>query len=58
MVGIKIFDENKIDTSSTEIKKKICKAISDYIFDNWENVISVENSDDSEGYEALFKVTL
>lgn len=58
MVGIKIFDENKIDTSSTEIKKKICKAIFDYVFDNWENVVSVENSDDSEGYEVLFKVTL
>lgn len=58
MVGIKIFDENKIDTSSAEIKKKISKAISDYIFDNWENVVSVENSDDSEGYEVLFKVTL
>ena len=55
MVGIKIFDENKIDTSSTKIKKKISKAISDYVFDNWENVVSVENSDDSEGYEALFK---
>lgn len=58
MVGIKIFDENKIDTSSTEIKKKICKAISDYVFDNWETVVSTENSDDSEGYEVLFKVTL
>lgn len=58
MVGIKIFDENKIDISSTEIKKKISKAISDYVFDNWENVVSVENSDDTEGYEVLFKVTL
>lgn len=58
MVGIKIFDENKIDTSSTEIKGKITKAISDYIFDNWENVVSTENSDDSEGHEVLFKVTL
>lgn len=58
MVGIKIFDENKIDTSSAEIKKKICKAISDYVFDNWENVVNVENSDDSEGHEVLFKVTL
>lgn len=58
MVGIKIFDENKIDTLSAEIKKKICKAISHYVFDNWENVVSVENSDDSEGNEVLFKVTL
>lgn len=58
MVGIKIFDENKIDTSSTEIKGKIAKAISDYVFDNWENVVSFENSDDTEGYEVLFKVTL
>lgn len=58
MVGIKIFDENKIDTSSTEIREKVAKAISDYVFDNWENVVSVENSDDSEGYEVLFKVTL
>lgn len=58
MVGIKIFDENKIDTSSTEIREKVAKAISDYVFDNWNDVVCIENSEDSEGHETLFKVTL
>lgn len=58
MVGIKIFDENKIDTSSTEIREKVAKAISDYVFDNWYDVVCIENSDDTECHEALFKVTL
>lgn len=58
MVGIKIFDENKIDTSSTEIREKVAKAISDYVFDNWYDVVNIENSDDTECHEVFFKVTL
>ena len=58
MVGIKIFDENKIDTSSTKIREKVAKAISDYVFDNWYDVVCIENSDDTECHEVLFKVTL
>lgn len=58
MVGIKIFDENKIDTSSTEIRGKVIKAISDYVFDNWYDVVCIEKSDDTECHEVLFKVTL
>ena len=58
MVGIKVFDENKIDTSSIEIREKVAKAISDYVFDNWNDVVCIENLEDSEGHEILFKVTL
>lgn len=58
MVGIKIYEENKIDTFSTEMKEKVSKAISDYVLDNWNDVVSIENSKDCEGNEVLFKVTL
>lgn len=58
MVGIKIYNETKIDTSSTELKEKVSKAISDYVLDNWDDVVSIENSKDCEEHEILFKLTL
>lgn len=58
MVGIKVYDENKINTSSSEVREKVSKAISDYVLDHWDNVVSIENSKDCEEYEILFKVVL
>lgn len=58
MVGIKLYDDKKIDTSSKELQEKVSKAVADYILNNWDEVVIVENEYFDEKNYATFKIDL
>ena len=54
MVGIKLYDDKKIDTSSKELREKVSKAVANYIVENWNEVVKVQMTEDVfyNNYEA------
>lgn len=60
MVGIKLYDDKRIDTSSKELREKVSKAVADYIVENWDEVVKVQITEDifNDDYEAEFKISL
>jgi len=58
MVGIKLYDDKRIDTSSKELREKVSKAVADYIVENWDEVVTVESEYFNEQNYATFKINL
>ena len=60
MVGIKLYDDKKIDTSSKELREKVSKAVANYIVENWNEVVKVQMTEDVfyNNYEAEFGINL
>lgn len=58
MVGIKLYDDKRIDTSSKELRKKVSKAVADYIIENWDEVVVVESDYFDEQNYTTFKINL
>lgn len=55
---IKVWDNTTIDTSSTEIKSKVSKSISDYILNHWDECVHTTTSKSDWKYEVEFSITL
>ena len=58
MVGIKLYDDKKTDTSSKELREKVSKAVADYIVENWNKVVTVESEYFDEQNYTTFKINL
>lgn len=60
MVGIKLYDDKRIDTSSKELREKVSKAVADYIVENWDEVAKFQMTEDVfyNNYEAEFGINL
>lgn len=58
MVGIKLYDDKRIDTSSKELREKVSKAVADYIVENWDEVVSVEEDTFKSQYYVTLKIDL
>lgn len=58
MVGIKLYDDKRIDTSSKELREKVSKAVADYIIENWDEVVVVESDYFDEQNYTTFKINL
>jgi hypothetical protein len=58
MVGIKIFDNKEIDTSSVEIKEKVSTAIADYVKEHWNECVKITEQSIDDEYIVEFQVEL
>lgn len=58
MVGIGLYDEKEIDTSSDKLKEKVSNAITKYVIDNWDAVTEFEQNKINGRYELVIKVSL
>ena len=58
MVGIKLYDDKRIDTSSKELREKVSKSVADYIIENWDEVVVVESDYFDEQNYTTFKINL
>lgn len=55
---IKVWDNTPIDTSSTEIKNKVSKSISNYILSHWNECVHTASFESEGKYEVEFSITL
>lgn len=58
IITIKVWDNTPIDTSSTEIKNKVSKSISDYIMNHWDESVHTATVITEGKYEVEFSITL
>jgi hypothetical protein len=58
MVGIKIYDNKEIDTSSIEIKEKVSTAIADYVKEHWDECVKNTEQYVDDEYIVDFQVEL
>lgn len=60
MIGISIYDDKKIDTSSMEFKKEISIAIGTYLINNWNDCVVITERIDKtiNKFNTLLKIEL
>lgn len=58
MVLIKIYDYEKIDTVSNELRKMVSDSISKHILKNWDDCVEEEYDEFNDEYEVTFKICL
>ena len=42
MIGASIYDVEKIDTTSSEFRKMVSESIKQYVLNNWEECVCIE----------------
>lgn len=58
MVGISIYNDKEIDTDSLEIKETISTSIKDYIINNWDQCVTIEQALVNDIYTVQFSIEL
>ena len=58
MVGIKIWDEEEIDISSSVIKEKLIQSISTYLLEHWNDCVKISSTKSDNKYITEFLITL
>ena len=46
MVGINVYDEKKIDTSSDDFKIKIANSVKEMVLRDWDKIVNLEEYQD------------